>query len=132
MKKYSKKYFCASIILLSLFVLWTVAVCFIDVSSIGPQNSNVGFATINNFIHRFFGVNMLLYTITDWLGLVPVAVGFSFAVLGLVQWIKRKSLMKVDYSLFICKFDSATARNFHSSNSHALNIIVCNDCCQLF
>ena len=42
---------------------------------------------------------MTLYTITDWLGLVPVAVGFGFAVLGLVQWIRRKNILKVDFSL---------------------------------
>ena len=71
----------------------------IDVSSIGPQNSNVGFATINNFIHRFFGVNMLLYTITDWLSLIPVGIAFGFGILGLVQWIKRKKIYKVDLSI---------------------------------
>ena len=43
--------------------------------------------------------NLLLYTITDWLGLVPIGVSFGFAILGLVQWIKRKSLLKVDRSL---------------------------------
>ena len=44
---------------------------------------------------------MTLYTITDWLGLVPVVFGFGFAVLGLVQWIKRKSIRKVDASILI-------------------------------
>ena len=44
---------------------------------------------------------MTLYTITDWLGLVPVAFGFGFAVLGLVQWIRRKSILKVDRSILI-------------------------------
>ena len=42
---------------------------------------------------------MSLYVITDWLGLVPIGVAFGFAVLGLVQWIKRKSLLKVDRSI---------------------------------
>jgi undecaprenyl-diphosphatase len=45
------------------------------------------------------GVNWSLYTVTDWLGLVPVVIGAGFAVLGLAQWISRKSVLKVDYSL---------------------------------
>ena len=44
------------------------------------------------------GVNWLLYTVTDWLGLVPIAAALGFAILGLVQFIKRKSLWKVDHS----------------------------------
>ena len=81
------------------FVLWTVLVCFVDVRAIGPQESSVGFATLNGYIHDLTGVNMRLYVITDWLGLVPIGVAFGFAVLGLVQWIKRKSLLKVDRSI---------------------------------
>jgi undecaprenyl-diphosphatase len=42
---------------------------------------------------------MEIYTITDWLGLVPVFFGMGIAVLGLVQWIKRKSILKVDYDI---------------------------------
>ena len=44
---------------------------------------------------------MLLYTVTDWLGLVPIALGLGFALLGLVQWIKRKHLLKVDRSILV-------------------------------
>ena len=40
-----------------------------------------------------------MYIITDWLGLVPFGVAFGFAILGLVQWIKRKSFFKVDRSI---------------------------------
>ena len=88
-----KKYILAFALLVA-FILWTVALCYVDVQSIGPQGSAVGFATLNGFVHRLTGVNMTLYTITDWLGLVPVAFGFGFAILGLVQWIKRKNILK--------------------------------------
>ena len=86
----------AGVILLAAFVLWTVAVCFIDVQVIGPCGSSVGFATVNGKFHSLTGVCMPLYMITDWLGLVPVAIGFAFAIIGLIQLIKRKSLLKVD------------------------------------
>ncbi len=84
-----------------LFILWTAVVRFIDVRSIGPNGSSVGFAAFNGWFHRVTGVHMLLYAITDWLGLVPIAFILGFAVLGLVQWIRRKRLFKVDRSLLV-------------------------------
>ena len=44
---------------------------------------------------------MGLYILTDWLGLVPVCFGFGFALLGLTQWIGRKSILKVDRSILV-------------------------------
>lgn len=87
--------------MLTAFVLWTVAVQFIDVRTIGPNGSSVGFATINGFVHKLTGVHMSLYNVTDWLGLVPVFVAMGFALFGFAQWIKRKHLSKVDYSIFV-------------------------------
>ena len=68
-----------------------------------PNGNRAGdrFATLNGFAHRLTGVNMTLYTVTDWLGLVPVAVGLGFAVLGMVQWCRRKSIIKVDFSILV-------------------------------
>ena len=87
--------------LLAAFILCTLAVSLVDVQAIGPRDSAVGFATINGWFHDLTGVDMNLYHITDWLGLVPVAFGFGFAILGLVQWIRRKSLFKVDRSILV-------------------------------
>lgn len=89
-----------SVTLLSAFVIWTLLVRFVDVREIGPQGSSVGFATLNAWVHGLTGANMWLYHVTDWLGLVPIAVAFAFACLGVAQWIKRKSLMKVDRSIW--------------------------------
>ena len=96
-----KKKFCIALGLLGAFALWTIAISLIDVQAIGPQGSTVGFATLNSMIHKLTGVHMQLYTITDWLGLVSVAFGFGFALLGLAQWIKRKNILKVDRSILI-------------------------------
>lgn len=96
-----KRNFCIALGLLAAFVLWTIAVSRIDVQPIGPQGSTVGFATLNRMVHARTGVHMGLYTITDWLGLVPAAFGLGFAVLGLAQWIQRKSMLKVDRSILI-------------------------------
>ena len=99
MEKKNRRLFGVGVGLLAAFVLWTVFVCLIDVRAIGPRESSVGFATLNGYVHNLTGVNMSLYVVTDWLGLVPIGVAFGFAVLGLVQWIKRKSLLKVDRSI---------------------------------
>lgn len=81
--------------------MWTILVRFIDLQAIGPQGSTVGFATLNGYIHGMIGVNLLLYEITDWLGLVPFGFVFGFAIFGLVQWIRRKDFLKVDRSLLV-------------------------------
>ena len=99
MKNIDKKKFIVGAGFLAAFVLWTVLVRLVDVRAIGPNGSSVGFATLNGYVHERTGANFPLYTITDWLGLVPIGVAFGFAILGLVQWIKRKSLLKVDRSL---------------------------------
>ena len=85
--------------LLVLFIIWTVALLLVDVREIGPEGSSVGFASLNEMVLRITGVHMSLYTITDWLSLVPICFIIGFGVLGLVQWIKRKNLFKVDYSI---------------------------------
>ena len=99
MEKIRKKMFFMGAGFLGAFVLWTVLVSYVDVRAIGPNGSSVGFATLNGYVHDLTGVNMRLYSITDWLGLVPIGVAFGFAVLGLVQWVGRKSLFKVDRSI---------------------------------
>ena len=101
MKKKNRKGLIVGIGLLVAFVLWTVAVKFIDVQPIGPEGSVVGFATVNRFVHGLTGVNMSLYNITDLLGLVPLGFVMVFGVLGLIQWVKRKHILKVDYSILV-------------------------------
>ena len=101
MKKEIKRMLCIGAFALGLFVLWTILVCFVDVKVIGPNNSAVGFATLNGFVHRLTGVNMTLYVVTDWLGLVPLGIVVGFGALGLIQWIKRKRLLKVEFNLLV-------------------------------
>lgn len=83
------------------FMFWTLLLCFVDVQPIGPNGSAVGFATINGAIHSAVGVHMSLYVLTDWLGLVPIAIMIGFAVFGLAQWIHRKSIRRVDADILL-------------------------------
>lgn len=99
MKKENKKRFLLPASILIAFVLWTLAISFIDVRAIGPNGSSVGFATVNRFVHELLGVHMTLYVITDWLSILPLCFILGFAVLGLVQWIKRRRILAVDLSI---------------------------------
>lgn len=96
-----KKNLTIGIFLLIAFALWTVLIMFVDVQTVGPNDSKVGFATFNTWFHQLTGVHMTLYIVTDWLGLVPIAVCLCFGCLGLYQLIKRRSLFKVDADILL-------------------------------
>ena len=87
--------------LLATFALWTALVQLVDVRPVGQQGTDIGFAMLNTWFHDLTGVHMALYTATDWLGLVPVVVCLGFGVLGAVQLVKRRSLLKVDPDLLL-------------------------------
>ena len=101
MKRSEKTTLLTGIGFLTAFLLWTVLIQLVDVQAAGPNGTAVGFAAFNLWFHRLTGVHMTLYTITDWLGLVPIVVCICFGVLGLKQLIQRKSLMKVDADILL-------------------------------
>ena len=99
---YSKREGCLwSGILLLAFILWTILIQTVDVQPVGVNGTNVGFAAVNTWFYRLTGVHMGIYTITDWLGLVPIAVCIGFGLLGLTQWIRRRSIAKVDRDILL-------------------------------
>jgi len=99
MKKQKRRDGIIALGMLAAFILWTAAVSRINVQAIGPENSSVVFSALNAFMHRLTGVHWALYTVTDWLGLVPLCVALGFGLFGLAQWIKRKHLLQVDRSI---------------------------------
>ena len=101
MKKNEKKSLLIGSIFLAMFTVWTVLIQTVDVQPLGQNGTSIGFAAFNCWFHHFTGVNMAIYTITDWMGLVPVVICLSFAGIGLVQLIKRRSPFKVDTDIMI-------------------------------
>ncbi len=91
----------AAIVCLILFLLTAVAVKTVDVAPIGPEDTSIGLAGINSPIHEATGLNMRLYKLTGYLGILSILAGLCFAGFGLVQLIRRKSLMKVDRELLV-------------------------------
>ena len=101
MKTNGKKTLTAGILLIFAFILGTVLILCVDVQPVGQNGTNIGFAALNTWFHKLTGVHMGLYTITDWLGLVPVFICICFGALGLYQWIGRRSLKKVDLDIIL-------------------------------
>ena len=99
MKQNGKKQLFFGVVCVVAFMIWTYLVQTVDVKPIGQNGTDVGFASINRLFHEATGVHMAIYNITDWLGLVPFFTCMLFGVLGFVQLVKRKSILKVDYDI---------------------------------
>lgn len=93
--------FFISTILILLAVVFTILVKVVDVESVGVTGTNIGFYTLNKFIFDKIGVNMMWYYITDWLGLIPIFIALVYALMGLVQLLKRRSLFKADKDIMV-------------------------------
>ena len=101
MKTNEKKKWMTGTMLIIMFLIWTALIQIVDVQAVGQNGTDIGFAAFNCWFHKLTGVNMCLYTITDWMGLVPLLVCMFFACVGFVQLVTRRSLFKVDADILI-------------------------------
>ena len=90
---------CLILIIMSLF--FTFLVKNVDVKAIGPNESLVGFADFNKFFYDLIGNNMIIYKITEILGVIPIIMSLIYVYIGLKELITRKSLLKVDKEIYI-------------------------------
>jgi len=100
-RKSAKPYFLSAAVLFILFILLTSALLTVDVRPAGPEGSEIGLAAVNCFVFESAGVNDFWHGFTEGLGMVGFAAVFGFALLGLVQLVRRKSLFRVDKGLFL-------------------------------
>ena len=96
MKRNEKTHLWVGIGFLIVFLLWTALIRCVDVQAVGPRGTRVGFTAFNLWFHHLTGVHMTIYTITDWLGLVPIVICLCFGAVGLIQMVRRRSLRRVD------------------------------------
>lgn len=101
MKKSGKRTLVIGIMLIIAFAVWTILIQMVDVQQVGLNGTDIGLATFNCWFHKLTGTNMPLYIITDWLVIVPLVICMIFATIGLIQLIKRRSLLQVDYDIII-------------------------------
>lgn len=86
-------------LLLIMSIVFTVLITKVDISNIGPENSAVGFASINS--KCTFKYNETIYKISEYLGYVALLIPVVYAGIGFVQLLKNKSLKKVNRELYI-------------------------------
>ena len=101
MKAKGRRDFVLGIALIAVFALWTVLIQCVDVRPVGQNGTDVGFAAFNVWFHKWTGMHMAIYAVTDWLGLVPVLICMIFGIVGFMQLVKRRSLKKVDMDLIL-------------------------------
>ena len=100
-KKQQVVVFSAALVCFILFALLTVAVLTLDVDSIGPQESSVGLSSLNSKMRDAIPYNAFLYELTELLGLLALASAVVFALLGVIQLIKGRSLKAVDKDIYL-------------------------------
>ena len=87
----------------ALAVLFVVLIVLLKTVDVAPNEAggNIGLSHLNKAVFAFTGVNGLWDKLTDLIAVAAIAVAAAFAVFGLVQLIKRKSLLKVDREILL-------------------------------
>jgi len=98
--KETKNYFLISGILFIAFIIFTVMVSFVDVQAIGPQNSEVGLASINKPVADGLAYNKAMYDISEVLGYFAIFTVGIFGLFGAMQLFIKKGFSKVDKDLY--------------------------------
>lgn len=101
MKKNYRKYFVVTMLLAVVTMLFTLLVALVDKKQIGPDGTTVGFAAINGSFADAVGVSPLWDKVSDVAMVFAIAVAVSFAVLGLIQLIRRKKFFAVDKEILL-------------------------------
>ncbi len=96
-----KKNVMISIGCLLVTIIYIVLIKVVDVAPIGPNDSSVGFSTINSFVKESLPYNETIYKITEYLGYAAILVAGIYALVGFLQLVKRKSLKKVDKEIYL-------------------------------
>ena len=87
-----KKSFILSGVFTLLSILLILLIKLVDVAPIGPSGSVIGLSSLNGAVKDALGESALFDKLTDALMLLAIAAVAVFAVIGVIQLFKRKSL----------------------------------------
>ena len=93
--KTRKASFAQPVIMLTVFLLFTLLVAMVDYKPIGPRGSEVGLAAVNGFLHSHFGYNDLFYVLSKLLGYICFLIPVINAGVALRDIYRKKSLFKI-------------------------------------
>ncbi len=89
-----------TLLLFFIALVYTLMVKYVDVAAIAADGSKVGFSTINNYIKNFIGYHDMWYKVSKYSLVIPIGIAGAYALLGFYQFIKNKSLAKVDKRIY--------------------------------
>lgn len=92
----TKKDYKRPIVMLVVTILFSVLTFVVDRKPIGYDGTSVGFSSINGLFAGSFGYNPVMDTLSDIAMYLSFLVVAAFALIGVMQLIKKKSLSKVD------------------------------------
>ena len=93
--KTRKASFAQPVIMLTVFLLFTLLVAMVDYKPIGPRGSEVGLAAVNGFLHSHFGYNDLFYVLSKLLGYICFLIPVINAGVAIRDICRKKSLFKI-------------------------------------
>jgi len=96
-----KRYLVWAVILLALFLMLIGLLLNVDVRNVGVGGTALGLAHMNTQLFSLFGIHPWWYELSEWLGVVSLLVVAGFGLLALTQLIRRRSLKRVDQSLYV-------------------------------
>jgi len=88
-------------VLLLLFLVLIALLLGVDVQAVGVEGTSLGLARMNIYLLDVFGFHPWWYALSEWLGVVSLLVVAGFGLLALSQLIRRRSLKRVDRSLYV-------------------------------
>ena len=97
----NKKMFIGSAVFFAMFVLFTILVKYVNVMPVGPQNSEVGFASLNKAIADSLPYNEFMYDVSEVLGYLAILTVGIFGLFGIMQLFIKKGFKNVDKDLYI-------------------------------
>ena len=71
-----------SAVTFALFIILIILVKTVDVAAVGPAGTVIGLSSVNSAVHELFGLNMVWYDITKYLGAFAILVALGFAGMG--------------------------------------------------
>ena len=81
--------------LLLVTVIFSVLTAFVDRAAIGPEDTSVGFSSINGAVAGALGYNGFFDKVSDLVMVLSFLVVASFAFMGLLVLIKTKNIARV-------------------------------------
>ena len=86
--------FVFGLVFLAVFAGFTICLKTVDVRTIGPSFTKVGFASLNGFARVFFGASEKMFYVSEFLGYLALAVCLCFFCIGVYQMISGEKGLK--------------------------------------